>query len=191
MLEKPPTHTQAKAREKSTHAVLARPKKPSTLSDATHTSPSFSPQITYKSIPIAPTTAAANPASGTYLPAVFFEFVATGLAPVDVAGAVLDAAAELVGAAPAPALMVEESRLPQLLLHWEEPGFALLHLMKVYWHSRKGRVCWYWARLSGVLPFWQTQVKLRLIWWILLALSTRLRRTTRSVQWSIGLAGGC
>ncbi len=107
-------------------------------------------QITYKRIPTAPTTAAANPASGTYLPAAFFEFEAAGLAPVDVADAVLDAAAELVEAAPAPALTVEESRLPQLLLHWEEPGYCLLHAAKVYWHSRKGRVCLYWGRLEGV-----------------------------------------
>jgi len=126
--------------------VLPHPKKPSTPSNARQTSPLLSLQITYKRIP----TAAANPASGTYLPAAFFEFEAAGLAPVDVADAVLDAAAELVGAAPAPALTVEGSRLPQLLLHWEEPGYCLLHAAKVYWHSRKGRVCWYWGRLEGV-----------------------------------------
>jgi len=130
--------------------VLPHPKKPSTPSNARQTSPLLSLQITYKRIPTAPTTAAANPASGTYLPAAFFEFEAAGLAPVDVADAVLDAAAELVGAAPAPALTVEGSRLPQLLLHWEEPGYCLLHAAKVYWHSRKGRVCWYWGRLEGV-----------------------------------------
>lgn len=115
-----------------------------------HLSLIISFRIVYKSIPTAPTTAAANPASGTYLPAAPFEFVAAGLGPVDVADAVLDAAAELVGAAPAPALTVEESRLPQLLLHWEEPGYCLLHRAKVYWHSRKGRVCLYWGRLEGV-----------------------------------------
>ena len=130
--------------------MLTHPKKPSTSLNAAHTSPLFLLRITYKNIPLAATTAAANPASGIYRPAAPFAGEGEVVAPVDVADAVEDAAAELVEAAPAPALTVEESRLPQLLLHWEEPGYCLLHAAKVYWHSRKGRVCLYWGRLEGV-----------------------------------------
>lgn len=94
----------------------------------------------YSKSPNAPATAAASPTSGTYIPvAAPLLCVAAGLAAVDVAAAVLDAAELEVEAAPAPCLTVAGSRLPQSLLHWSEPGLAVLHWMKVYWHSRKGR----------------------------------------------------
>ena len=106
----------------------------------------------YSNTPTAPTTAAAKPASGTYLIAAPLDLVAGALVSVEdsVADAEVEAAALLVEAAPAPGLTELGSRLPHWLLHEEEPGLAVLHCLKVAWHSRKGRVCEYWLRLGGV-----------------------------------------
>ena len=135
MLGKPATPMQWKS-SKRQPTLCRHTLNISTLSNAIYPLLFLFP-ATYNIIPTAPTTTAAKPASGAYLAAAPFVALGAGLDAEDVpaVATVLDAAALLVDAAPAPALTSFGFRLPHWALHCVEPGVCVLHCWKVNWHS--------------------------------------------------------